>query len=36
VSVWGEARPDIALMRRVKEIFDPGNILSPGRFAGGI
>jgi glycolate oxidase FAD binding subunit len=36
VNVWGEARPDFELMRRVKQIFDPGNILSPGRFAGGI
>ncbi len=36
VSVWGEARPDFELMRRVKQIFDPGNVLSPGRFAGGV
>jgi glycolate oxidase FAD binding subunit len=36
VSVWGETRPDFELMRRVKQIFDPENILSPGRFAGGI
>jgi len=36
VNVWGEPRPDFALMRRVKQIFDPENILSPGRFAGGI
>jgi glycolate oxidase FAD binding subunit len=36
VSVWGEARPDFELMRQVKKIFDPENILSPGRFAGGI
>jgi glycolate oxidase FAD binding subunit len=36
VSVWGEARPDFELMRRVKQIFDPENVLSPGRFAGGI
>ncbi len=36
VNVWGEARPDFQLMRRVKQIFDPENILSPGRFAGGI
>ncbi len=36
VSVWGEARPDFELMRRVKQIFDPENVLSPGRFAGGV
>jgi glycolate oxidase FAD binding subunit len=36
VNVWGEARPDFELMRRVKQIFDPKNVLSPGRFAGGI
>ncbi len=36
VNVWGEARPDFELMRRVKQIFDPENVLSPGRFAGGI
>ena len=36
VSVWGAARPDFELMRRVKNIFDPENVLSPGRFAGGI
>ncbi|MFZ0821555.1 MAG: FAD-binding oxidoreductase [Candidatus Acidiferrales bacterium] len=36
VNVWGEARPDFELMRRVKHVFDPGNILSPGRFAGGV
>jgi glycolate oxidase FAD binding subunit len=36
VNVWGAARPDFELMRRVKKVFDPGNVLSPGRFAGGI
>ena len=36
VDVWGAARPDFELMRRVKKVFDPQNILSPGRFAGGI
>jgi glycolate oxidase FAD binding subunit len=36
VNVWGEGRPDFELMRRVKQIFDPENVLSPGRFAGGI
>lgn len=36
VNVWGAPRPDFELMRRVKKVFDPGNVLSPGRFAGGI
>jgi len=34
--VWGPSRPDFELMRRVKNSFDPQNILAPGRFAGGI
>lgn len=34
--VWGPARPEFDLMRRVKNVFDPQNVLSPGRFAGGI
>jgi glycolate oxidase FAD binding subunit len=34
--VWGPARPDFALMRRVKNSFDPQTVLAPGRFAGGI
>jgi glycolate oxidase FAD binding subunit len=36
VNVWGAARPDFELMRRLKKVFDPGNVLSSGRFAGGI
>jgi glycolate oxidase FAD binding subunit len=35
-GVWGPPRPDFGLMRRVKNSFDPGGVLSPGRFAGGI
>ncbi|WP_019633962.1 FAD-binding oxidoreductase [Actinomadura atramentaria] len=35
VDVWGEI-PGLALMRRVKDQFDPDHRLSPGRFAGGI
>jgi glycolate oxidase FAD binding subunit len=34
--VWGASRPDFELMRRVKNSFDPVNVLAPGRFAGGI
>jgi glycolate oxidase FAD binding subunit len=36
VSVWGPAGEELILMRRVKKVFDPGNVLSPGRFLGGI
>jgi glycolate oxidase FAD binding subunit len=32
---WGEVSA-MALMRRVKERFDPGRTMSPGRFVGGI
>ena len=34
--VWGPSRRDFELMRRVKDSFDPQNVLAPGRFAGGI
>jgi glycolate oxidase FAD binding subunit len=34
--VWGPPRTDFELMRRVKNSFDPQNVLAPGRFAGGI
>lgn len=36
VNVWGTPRPDFELMARVKKVFDPEGVLSPGRFAGGI
>ncbi len=32
----GDERPDLGLMGKVKQVFDPENILSPGRFAGGL
>jgi glycolate oxidase FAD binding subunit len=35
VDVWGPA-PSLALMRAVKDQFDPGHRMAPGRFAGGI
>jgi FAD/FMN-containing dehydrogenase len=35
-DVWGPERQDFALMKRVKNVFDPQSVLSPGRFAGGI
>ncbi len=34
IEVWGEPGPDFAIMRNLKERFDPGRILSPGRFVG--
>ncbi|WP_219517756.1 FAD-binding oxidoreductase [Nonomuraea ceibae] len=35
VDRWGEVS-SLPLMRRVKEQFDPGRRMSPGRFAGGL
>ena len=35
VDMWGPV-PGLALMRRVKEQFDPGRRFAPGRFVGGI
>ena len=35
VERWG-AVGSLPLMRRVKERFDPGRRMSPGRFVGGI
>jgi glycolate oxidase FAD binding subunit len=36
VNIWGSARGDAALMRRVKNAFDPENVFAPGRFVAGI
>jgi glycolate oxidase FAD binding subunit len=36
LDVWGEESDALALMRRVKERFDPSGALSRGRFVGGI
>ncbi len=36
LAVWGAPPPDLAEMRKVKAALDPQNILSPGRFVGGI
>ena len=33
---WGPVGDSLVLMRRVKQRFDPGRILSPGRYVGGI
>jgi glycolate oxidase FAD binding subunit len=32
LDVWGEPPPTLALMRRIKQQFDPHGILNPGRF----
>ncbi len=31
LKIWGPPRPDAALMQKIKNVFDPLNILSPGR-----
>ncbi len=36
MDVWGPVGDALALMRRVKERFDPESRLSPGRFVGGM
>ncbi|MCL6480631.1 MAG: FAD-binding oxidoreductase [Firmicutes bacterium] len=38
VNVWGVVarRNDLGLMRQLKQVFDPDNVLSPGRHIGGI
>jgi glycolate oxidase FAD binding subunit len=36
VPVWDEPGPTLRLMKGIKERLDPGGILNPGRFVGGI
>jgi glycolate oxidase FAD binding subunit len=36
LEVWGPAGDYLGLLRRVKDKFDPGGNLNPGRFVGGI
>jgi glycolate oxidase FAD binding subunit len=36
VDVWGPVGPQMDLMHRVKNTFDPDSVMSPGRFVGGI
>jgi glycolate oxidase FAD binding subunit len=36
LKVWGLERGDSAQMPKVKKVFDPHGIFSPGRFAGGL
>jgi len=36
LEAWGPAGDYVGLLRRVKDKFDPGGNLNPGRFVGGI
>lgn len=36
IAVWGKDRPDMVLMRGIKNKIDPQGTLNPGRFVGGI
>jgi glycolate oxidase FAD binding subunit len=36
VGTWGPTGQDFPLMRRVKDVFDPERVMSPGRFVGGL
>jgi glycolate oxidase FAD binding subunit len=36
VDAWGDPGDALALMRAVKQQFDPNDTLNPGRFVGGI
>ncbi len=36
LDVWGPAGDYLGLLKRVKEKFDPGSVLNPGRYVGGI
>jgi len=34
IDVWGDSFDGMAIMRRIKQQFDPQGILNPGRFVG--
>ncbi len=36
LTLWPDPGPDLEVMRRVKRMFDPGNLLNPGRLYGRI
>lgn len=36
LDLWGGGIEGLALMKRIKQTLDPGGVLSPGRFVGGI
>ncbi|NJR61868.1 MAG: FAD-binding oxidoreductase [Cyanobacteria bacterium CRU_2_1] len=36
LDVWGDVNNSLDVMKKIKQQFDPGNLLSPCRFVGGI
>lgn len=36
LDIWGYHRPDVSLLRRIKEQFDPRRLFNPGRFVDAI
>ena len=36
LKVWGPENPSFPQMRKIKNVFDPRGVLSPGRFVGGL
>lgn len=36
LPIWGEARGDVVVMRRIKQALDPRGLFNPGRFLEGI
>jgi glycolate oxidase FAD binding subunit len=36
LDVWGTPKNTLPLMQRIKQKFDPGQTLNPGRFVGGL
>ena len=36
LNIWGPPREDFKLMQKLKAVFDPQGIFSPGRFMGGL
>jgi glycolate oxidase FAD binding subunit len=36
IDIWGAMPEAIDIMRALKQQFDPGRVLNPGRFAAGI
>jgi glycolate oxidase FAD binding subunit len=36
INIWGAPRGDFSLMQKLKGVFDPSGILSPGRYVGGL
>ncbi len=36
LPIWGRTRADFPQMAKLKKLFDPRNILAPGRFVGGL